>query len=200
MQAARRPHVRVRIDQAGHDRLAGDIDRARAGRRFEASLFADAGDPVVGHEDVAGWQHLVAFHRDDPRARQEHRAFRPCARQLDDDLGLLRLVGIDGLLEELRAPRPGDRLAVGCPLQIVAAFGRHALDRHRGVVAAARDANVDRLATGHRNRDEEMAILQADERAGSVRRHANLASRSADCFRGRCRSRGSACVGRSRPS
>ncbi len=57
----------------------------------------------------------------------------PLARDrgsVDGDVGLLRLVGVDRLLEELRAPRPRDRFAVGRPLQVVAAFGRHALDRH----------------------------------------------------------------------
>jgi hypothetical protein len=33
VQAARRPHVRVRVDEAGHDRLAGDVDVATPPRQ-----------------------------------------------------------------------------------------------------------------------------------------------------------------------
>ena len=92
----------------------------------------------------------------------------------DDDVGLLRRVGVDGLLEELRAPGPGHRLAVARPLQVVAAFGRHALDRDDGVVAAAGDADVDGFAPGHRHGDQEVSALEADERARAVGRQANL--------------------------
>ena len=48
----------------------------------------------------------------DARAGEQHRARRPGARRLDDDVGLLRLGGVDGLAEELRAQRPGDGGAV----------------------------------------------------------------------------------------
>ncbi len=121
MQAAWRPHMRMRVHQAGHDGLAGDADRPRAGWHRERAAAAHRRDAVVGDQHVALRDHLVTLHRDDARAGQEHRPFRFRSRHLDDYLGLPRLGGGDVLPEELRAPGPGHGGAVGGPVQVIAA-------------------------------------------------------------------------------
>ena len=86
-----RPDVRVDVDQARHDRLAGDVDRSRAGRHRDLAARPDGHDAVVPDDDVAVVDDLGAFHRDDARAAQHDSAGRLRARGLDDDLGRVRL-------------------------------------------------------------------------------------------------------------
>src|SRR5687768_230621 len=163
----------MRIDEAGHDGLAGDADRARPGWDVERAAFADRGDAVVGDEHIALRDHLVALHGDDPRAGQQHRAFRARARELDGDVGLLRLRRISLLPEELRAQRPGHGFAVVGPLDVIAAFERHWFYRQTGF-APALDAHFHRFASGTRCGDDEVFALEADECARAIRRHANV--------------------------
>jgi hypothetical protein len=117
------------------------------------------------------------LHRDDAGAGQQDRALGARARQRDGDVRFLRLRRVNWLVEELRSPRPRDRCAVGGPPQVVAALGRHSLHRHDDVIAAAGDSDIDGFAAGHRNGDDEMFALQADEGARAIGRDANLVGR-----------------------
>ena len=67
--------VRVRVDQAGDDRLARDIDHRRAGRNRDLAAAADRGDAVAANDDDAVLDHPAARigHRHDPRAGQRRR-------------------------------------------------------------------------------------------------------------------------------
>ena len=67
--------MRVRIDQAGDDRLTCDVDRGRASRNLHAGARTDRGDAVVTHDDHAVVDHTAALarHRDDARTGQHGR-------------------------------------------------------------------------------------------------------------------------------
>src|SRR5262249_42797304 len=139
MYVAGRPHVGVNVDEAGDDRLAAHVNHLGAGGEggFASARRPYLGDAVVGDDDVALLDHLIAAPRDAARARQYDHAFRFGARGFDHDVEALRFVGaslsalIDRLAIELRAPRPGDRFAVARPRDVIAAFGRHLLHRNR---------------------------------------------------------------------
>ena len=66
--------VGMEIDEAGNDRLAGEIDGRCPGRPPDLSRPAHAGDPAVRNQDVASFDDLVASHRDEPRVLEEHGA------------------------------------------------------------------------------------------------------------------------------
>ena len=120
---------------------------------LHSALKPDSNDAVVGHDDKAFGDHLVASHRDEASPSEHDRASRPMPRPLDDDgdlfglrlprLGLLlvlvltSLVGLEGRkghgfereAEEAGADRPGDRLAAIGPCGVVGTDVGELLDR-----------------------------------------------------------------------
>ena len=138
----------------------------------------DGHDPVVGDDDVAAVDDLVAAHRDDLGPAEHDRAARAVPRPLDDDgdllgLGLLRLLlGLGGLLvllavfglqgreddrverqaEEARADGPGDRLAAVGPGGVVGADVGELLEGTDGSWTATLGASPPNC--GHRQQVE----------------------------------------------
>ena len=53
----------MRIDEGGYDRLAGQIDARRAGRRLHVALAADPDEPAALHEERGAFNRraTVAF-------------------------------------------------------------------------------------------------------------------------------------------
>ena len=76
MHAPAEPGVRVNVDESRNDRLAGDVDDSRALPGCSRCRAADGDDAIVGDDDVAVLDDLVALHRDDARATQHDRAAR----------------------------------------------------------------------------------------------------------------------------
>src|SRR6185436_3301372 len=164
------------VDEPWNDRLAGDVDDLRACRALHLARRADVDHPVAGDDDVALLDHLALLgplHRDDPRAGQHHRSLWARPRRFDDGIELVGGVGVDRLPEDRAAERPDDGRAVGGPREVVAAFTRDALHGD-GRVLLALDADLDRLTPGFRDADDDVLVLEADERAAPIRRHADL--------------------------
>ena len=168
----------VHVDQPGHHGLAAQVEPADAGSGRDPAALADGGDAVVGDQDVAVLDHLVAVHRDHPGAGEQDRPRWPCPRRLDDDVDLLWLGGVDPLTEELRAPRPTDAGPVARPGRIVAAFERQPLHGHRrGVAATALNLHLDGLAAGPGHADQVMPVLQVDKCSCAVGRQHDVVGR-----------------------
>ena len=92
MDAPRHPRVRVDVDQPRHDRLARQIADDRTRGDLHLAARTDRRDAVVGDHDVAARDHLIAFHRDQPRVAQRDDPLRLVL--VDDDLDVhpVRLV------------------------------------------------------------------------------------------------------------
>ena len=76
-------HVRVRVDDAGDDRLAGDVDAPRAGRHAHRARRADGDDAVALDDDGAvldDRRRRGAGHRDEACADERDRAGGHVAR------------------------------------------------------------------------------------------------------------------------
>ena len=77
-QSFLKPNVTVKIDECGHDGLAGQVHARRTRRDLDFSLLADARDRVLFNQECAvlDWRPAVAH--DDPRTfEQERCSWRP---------------------------------------------------------------------------------------------------------------------------
>ena len=152
----------------------------------------DGHDPVVGHDDVALGDDLVAPHRDDLGTAEHDRAARAVPRPLDHDgdllgLGLLCLLLGLGLLlvlvllvvfalerseddrierqaEEARADGPGDRLAAVGPGGVVGADVGELLERNGRLV----DRDLGRLAAEPGQGQQVELVGDAGQRPSAV--------------------------------
>src|SRR5262249_31757858 len=70
IDSARRPHVRMHVDEARHYRLAGDINDFGARGNLDRAFGPKSGYAVIGDDDIAFLYDLVAFHRYQAGARQ----------------------------------------------------------------------------------------------------------------------------------
>ena len=83
MQLVRRPQVRVRVHEAGDDRLAGDVDDPCVVRHGHLAAGPDGRDAVVADDDVGVVDDFVALHGHDARAAKHRDALRDIALRRD---------------------------------------------------------------------------------------------------------------------
>ena len=97
VHAPRRPHVRVNVDIAGENRLAGDVDDLGTRRNVDFPLRTNGDDAVVLHDDIALGDHFVrTLHRENACAAQCDDTRRPIFRNNDVDVVTRRFVDRSG--------------------------------------------------------------------------------------------------------
>jgi hypothetical protein len=112
----------VRIDEAGHDRAAGDVDDARARGHLDLPRAPTADDAVVADDDVGVLDDLVAAHGDRAAAAQ-HAVPSGMSRVRGDRDA--RLLGLVSRRRACAAPRDGACRAAA--VESVAAVSRAAV-------------------------------------------------------------------------
>ena len=147
----------VNVDKARNDRFARHVNFLDCRRSGDFARRSNSGDAVVGYKNVALFKDLVPAHRDDAGAGQEYRAGRFVSGCRDGDVVRLGLVLGHRLPVEFGAPRPCDRLAVACPIKVIAAVNGHFLDRYARCRRS--EAHVDCLAARTRHGDDVMLAL-----------------------------------------
>jgi hypothetical protein len=141
----------MRINEAGHNRLARNIDRACGRRRLDTILPTAAMRLSVTRTSpvaITSSPFIVMIRAPDkstdPFGRERVTSTVTSAR-----CGSVASMSCRKSCEP-HAPRDGRRIVR--PAKIVAAFVRHPLDRHGGITAASLNAHFDRLAAGDRHR------------------------------------------------
>ena len=170
--------VRVRVDEAGDDRLAGRIDGDRARRDRDCARRTDCGDAVAVDDDRAIFDHAAVLvgHRHDLgagdddntlmlRRRLRHRQRHTIAWR--SELGRLfvdrcvreeaRQIGT----EQGRAAAPVEAAATVGPVHIFGAAAADARNGERPALGAERDI----LSAGHQRGDIGVVILPERQRA-----------------------------------
>lgn len=103
MQIARGAHVGVRVDEAGHNGLARDIDDAGVGGDVQGAGGAYRGDAIVVHHDIGQFDHPRVCDRHHARPAQQQGPARriPLDLNVDPDLdggvAVVVPIGLPGL-------------------------------------------------------------------------------------------------------
>ena len=87
-----RPHMRVRVDEAGYDRLARYVDDVSPLRYGDRAAPPDRFDAIVADDDFGVLDDLTPVHRDRARAPQYQHTLRDVPGGLDNDASLRRAV------------------------------------------------------------------------------------------------------------
>ena len=61
----------MNVDEAGNDRLAGNIYDFRARRNLNLAFWTESDDAIAGYDDVSAINDLVTFHGHDFGAAQD---------------------------------------------------------------------------------------------------------------------------------
>ena len=82
----------VRVDKAGHDRFAGDVEDLRTLRNRDGATRADCNDTAVFHNDIRVLDDLLSLHRERASTTKYGDTLGQVTRCIQRDTNFCRLV------------------------------------------------------------------------------------------------------------
>src|SRR5262249_10276291 len=104
MYTSRWPHVGVNIDEPRYNCFSRNINHLCVGWYLNLALGANRRDSIVGDNNIAALDNLIALTRDDPSTAKHHSTFRSCTWSLDNNIRRFGFIGTYFLPVELGAP------------------------------------------------------------------------------------------------